>query len=359
MRPMTVHRHRSAPASPGDRGRDLGLALAPQIHFGLGVYRRLWALSGREDEGELHRLGGAALERTARFAPELAEEIEGIAAGAGIAAELAGAINARTELLAPAAAECSVAVSVEAPGGPVGMQTWDWHDELDGTWLVWEIEHPGGPTVRTLTEAGIVGKIGLSSAGVGVLLNILGQDADRPDRGIPVHVAARAVLDRAAGAEEAAELLLGLETGASSAATLVGRDGACTVELSPQGAVRIDPREGLLVHTNHFLAGLGRHGDRGLRESDATVDRLMAMRQAVARQPRPIGAAELGRAYDEAGCGDGRVCCHPGADAAFGDRWRTLATVVVEPARDRLAVARGGPCAGAREALAAAPGLTY
>jgi hypothetical protein len=45
-----------------------------------------------------------------------------------------------------------------------------------------------------MTEAGIVGKVGVSSAGVAVLLNILGHRDDGPPIGVPVHVLTRSVL---------------------------------------------------------------------------------------------------------------------------------------------------------------------
>ena len=39
--------------------------------------------------------------------------------------------------------------------------------------MLWTISWPGGRWLTTLTEAGVLGKIGLNSSGVGVLLNIL------------------------------------------------------------------------------------------------------------------------------------------------------------------------------------------
>jgi len=42
--------------------------------------------------------------------------------------------------------------------------------------------------------------------------------------------------------------------------------------------------------------------------------------------------------------GAGAICCHPAAGAVFGDRWTTLATVVVEPARADMLIYAGGPC---------------
>ena len=102
-----------------------------------------------------------------------------------------GALNARTEVLRAGRGECSTVAclgTATADGAPIGMQTWDWHDDLAGSWMRWTIDHASGHRVDTMTEAGIVGKVGVSSAGVAVLLNILGHRDDGPPIGVPVHV---------------------------------------------------------------------------------------------------------------------------------------------------------------------------
>ena len=98
------------------------------------------------------RHGLQALDRISAYAPELGTEIEGIAAGSGLPVEAIGALNARTELLAAAAGECSTIAclgSMTASGSALGIQTWDWHNELAEGWIVWTIEHPDGRRVET------------------------------------------------------------------------------------------------------------------------------------------------------------------------------------------------------------------
>ena len=90
--------------------------------------------------------------RDPRLGAGLAREIEGIADGAGLPVEHVAALNARTEVLALAAAggrgECSVAVVLDGEReGPVALQTWDWHEELAGSFHVLCIEHPDGRVV--------------------------------------------------------------------------------------------------------------------------------------------------------------------------------------------------------------------
>src|SRR5947207_3321577 len=176
---------------------------------------------------DVTRLGGEALQRIGGYAPYLADEIEGIASGSGVALEMIGALNARTEVLRAGRGECSTIACLgiaTASGAPIGIQTWDWHDDLAGSWMRWRIDHASGHRVDTMTEAGIVGKVGVSSAGVAVLLNILGHRDDGPPIGVPIHVLNRAVLDNASGSVEALAMLAGAQMSASSAVTLVADD---------------------------------------------------------------------------------------------------------------------------------------
>ena len=61
--------------------------------------------------------------------------------------------------------------------GGLLAQNWDWHPDLRASTVVWIVEHDDR-WFATLTEAGILAKIGLNSAGLGVCLNILRTTAD-------------------------------------------------------------------------------------------------------------------------------------------------------------------------------------
>jgi isopenicillin-N N-acyltransferase-like protein len=351
---MDIPRHHSTEATAGDRGRAFGQAQSERIAQTADIYLRLFHANAGLERDRVLALGGEALERIGNFSPHLADEIEGIAEGSGVA----------PELLAASRCECSTIAclgTATAGGTPIGIQTWDWHDELADSWLHWTIDHPGGHRVETMTEAGIVGKVGVSNSGVAVLLNILGHRDDGPPIGVPVHVLNRAVLDLAGNGVDALAMLSNAQMSASSAVTVIADDedggAVCTVELSPAGPGFVTPDErGVLVHTNHFLAEPGRLADTMVRQGPDSVLRLDHARRAMSRQVEgEIDEDSLLGALRSHRGGSGAICCHPAATAAFGDRWRTLATVTVEPAARRLTLRRNGPCGSAQPvALAAA-----
>src|SRR3954451_20431946 len=279
---VSIPFHHCTEAAAGDRGRGLGAAQADRISSNWSIYARLFEVTAGLSEDDTRRFGSEAFERIAGFAPELAEEIEGIAQGSGRSTEEIAALNARTELLAAGGRECSVIAcmgTLTRSGDPIGIQTWDWHDELADGWMHWRIDRPDGHRVDTMTEAGIVAKLGMSSAGVGLLMNILGHAQDGPPLGVPVHVLNRAVLDRSENGVDAITILANAPMSASSSVTIVAPDGdggvVCTVELSPAGPGFVTPDlRGVLVHTNHFLEQPGRSGDTAVREAPNTVLRL-------------------------------------------------------------------------------------
>ena len=352
----------SAPAAPRARGYDFGAAHAEQIAFTIERYRDLFATSSAGTV-VLEPLGEQALASVRSYDPELADEIEGIAEGAGVPVAAVAAINARTEGLAccdaPGRGECSVVVALGSNGASsTAGQTWDWHEELADSWLIWTIEHPGGRTVHTLTEFGIVGKIGVSSTGIGVLLNILHHGRDGACVGAPIHVIARRILDRASDLNEAVTIAAGADVSASSAITLVASGGeersAVTAELYPGGPQFVLPDErGVLVHTNHFLTQPASWDDREPAIGPDSFFRYEILRRRVT-ESAPASANELVDVLTSHLGGAGAVCRHPARDADFGARYATLATIALDVERGGMTVHRGGPCGAGIETWSSA-----
>jgi isopenicillin-N N-acyltransferase-like protein len=350
--PMTVRTHLSTPADPTQRGEEFGAAHPEQITMTLERYRELFAhLSGAPVD--LHAAGTEALAAIEDFAPEAAAEIRGIAAGAGLPGTEVAALNARTEILArlgaAAAAECTTVVSIdERTGSVLSMQTWDWHDLFAESWFVWTIEHPDGNVVHTLTEFGILGKIGVNSRGVGTHLNILRHRRDGGPMGVPVHVLARTVLDRARDPGEAVAMIGGARTSASSVLTIVGDSPrgstAICAEVASEGPRFVAPSErGLLLHTNHFLDPHLAAGDEAPRRGPDSYLRLEVLRRRLhARIPRDRD--ELRALLCDHSGGPASICCHADPAGELGQRWTTLATVSLDVRGGELWVRPAGPC---------------
>jgi len=342
---------------PHERGQELGERFRSEIGTTVAAYRRLLAAraSGPFD---LDLWAERAWDTIGRVAPGHADEIAGIADGAGRPVREVAAINARTELLVAAnptgVTECSSVISVPPGGAPFAVQTWDWYDAMSDGWFHWRYEQPDGRVVETMTEYGMLAKIGVNSDGVGVMLNMLhhANDAARVAEGsvgYPVHLLSRRILDEATSFDDAVKIVQE-PTSASTSLTVLDRTGAgATFELFPGGPGRLDTRDGLLVRTNSFVSPEGRDGCLAATISGSSATRLAKLEKAFADGPPATPRAVLEAMTDHEPPGEvGGVCCHPDTTMDPVLWHRTLATVAIDVRSSTLDVRLHGPC-GHRE----------
>jgi isopenicillin-N N-acyltransferase-like protein len=295
---------------------------------------------------------------TSNFSSDAAAEIEGIATGARLPVWDVAALNARTEILATcrykSRGECSTIVALGEGSAPIlAGQTWDWHEELADGWLLWTIEHPDGRVVHTLTEFGILGKIGVNSSGLGIMMNLLHHQTDGRGMGVPVHVLSRTLLDSAHDLNQALVLIGSAHTSASVALTLVTAQGndkaAMSAEIYSGGPGYLLPDErGILIHTNHFISVPAAWGDRENVVGPDSFFRYEILQRRL-RHLQPTSSADLIDTLTSHFGGGGAVCCHPEADAEYGTRYATLATVTLDINARSMTVREGGPCKVKRE----------
>ena len=365
---MTTRFTSSGGLGAAERGAEFGAAFGPQVKAAVDRYARLFAIPPAERVAA----GATALDVIDGWAPELAQEIRGIAAGAGVAVAEVAALNARTEILAlgrrcaadgavggglgggPSAGgrgECSAVVALGGPGAePVAGQNWDWYAGLADGWLVWDIPRPDGRRTVTLTEYGIVGKIGINSSGVGCLFNILHHRRDGAGAaGVPVHVIARRLLDEADDVAAAVAIAAAARVTASTAITVAGGEragkAAVTLEIWPGGPDRVLPgADGLLLRTNHFLAPEPALGDTEPAAAPGSLARHEVLRRRLAGRGRDATAELLASVLRDHTGGAYAICSHPPAGADGEQEFQTLASVRLDFAACDLDVTDGPPC---------------
>jgi isopenicillin-N N-acyltransferase-like protein len=237
-----IHLHGTAQ----QRGHAHGEQLRDSIHEVLEYYRSLFQLSDkqlREEAAEYARIIRA-------FSPEYAQEIEAIAAAAGLHADYIVALNSRSEILNNAGiSECTSLMNTRSA---LLAQNWDWSEALEKLVVLVRLQRPDNHSICMLTEPGIIGKIGMNRAGLGVCLNIL-KTSERL-HGLPVHILLRAILD--CGDITEVRQLLGMVGVGKASHILVGdANGECvSVEFAGSQVLALQPRDGVLLHSNHYLA---------------------------------------------------------------------------------------------------------
>jgi isopenicillin-N N-acyltransferase like protein len=202
---------------------------------------------------------------------EVYDEIDGIAAGSGYRIQEILALNCRTELMPPtfftSAANSSAGRSVDvgectsfavngtrcADGATRIGQTWDWMGlQRDNVVILRTKCREKLPDFVTVTEAGMVAKIGLNAHGLAIGLNILRAINDRSEIGMPVHIFQRLALDLDS-VDRVIDLAKTLRFSGSSNAMLGDANGRIvSLEYSPNGVAVIEGDQGAVAHTNHF-----------------------------------------------------------------------------------------------------------
>lgn len=117
-----------------------------------------------------------------------------------------------------------------------------------------KIEKENGLKIQMITEAGIIGKIGLNGYGVGCTLNAIRAKGVSFSK-LPCHLALRKVLESRSRTEAMAKLE---EFGVASACHILVADesGGTGLECSSMDVVKLEmDGRGVVAHTNHFVLG--------------------------------------------------------------------------------------------------------
>jgi len=248
--------------TPERTGKDYGEAAADLIRANVEAYLERFERSVGLDRAAVISSGAVFGQTTRQHFPRLAAMLESMSAAAGVEPELIYAINARSELLygtvacgSPGDGECT---SIGVLGDHTLLaQNWDWHPDQRPYTLLLITRDEKGHRVAALTEAGMLAKSGLNSAGLGVCVNLLGCDRDGRPGGVPYHVLLRSVLeaDSLSWATRNAfrsprsasiNLLIGQAGGGGQPGEIID------LELAPGDGGWMHPEDGILVHANHF-----------------------------------------------------------------------------------------------------------
>jgi len=179
--------------------------------------------------------------------------MEGLAAGAGVTLLDIIALNVRTEINFGLFSDGCTSLSWVTRTRSFLAQNWDWMDAQKENLIFLTIAQEGKPRIKMITEAGLIGKIGLNDAGVGVLLNAIrakGVDSTR----LPCHLGLRMVLE-SHSKDEAVQKLENYGI-ASSCHMLVadGETGGVGLEFSfDDGKQIVQNVKGQVFHSNHYL----------------------------------------------------------------------------------------------------------
>ncbi|KEI70304.1 C45 family autoproteolytic acyltransferase/hydolase [Endozoicomonas elysicola] len=230
--------------SAKDRGHLHGELMREEIHTVLDYYRSRFLA----DRAKLQSHVDLLMQQLIAFRPEYQVEMDAIAKASGVEPFWIYCINARSELMSsPVPTECS---SIAFPQQGLIGQNWDWAQALEGQLALVDIELESGHRLLTMTEPGMLAKIGMNSAGLGVCLNIL--PANQKLTGLPVHFLLRALLE-CQTLQEAKAMIKIHGAGKASHVMVADKKTTIAVELAPDQPWFQSTEQTTYFHTNHYL----------------------------------------------------------------------------------------------------------
>ncbi|MEW2624641.1 C45 family peptidase [Streptomyces sp. NPDC048106] len=268
--------------------------------------------------------------------PDLATEIGGLAAGAGLTEAQACLLQIRREIMGyrtvPTMGDCTTYART-GEGPPVVAQTVDLNGDLDDQITVLETSRTGTSRRSLLLSfGGLLGYLGLNSSGLAVGLNLVLAGTWRP--GVPPYLAVRHVLDHADTVEDALALLRRLPLASSRCFTLCDTRRAVWAEYDGDGW-RVAGGE-QTAHTNHFLhPDLAPHDQINVFARRSSIRRLDTCRSRLAALPATAGPEDH----------FALLASPPLCVADNGDirRERTVAAAVLLPQQGELHLRPGDP----------------
>jgi isopenicillin-N N-acyltransferase like protein len=332
---------------PYERGRQYGEQARDRVRVSRDIYFPAFAAKGLEWP-RVKELARRFADAVREYEPAFLEEMRGIADGASMQLEEIVALNARTELLYRQDEGCTGAAcmpEVTESGHTLLGQNWDWRPACRESAVVLHIRPDDGPEILTFVEAGLLGRAGVNSEGIGVTGNFLQSDQDFGRGGIPIPFIRRRILSSRSLAEAVGWVVRTPRAFSSNHLIAHAPGEAIDCESAPEDVFFVYPEAGILHHSNHFrsAAAAVRLRDTGIGRYPDTLYRDRRLRKGLESTAPEITVRDFQEALRDHYGLPNAVCRHE-AERNDGTVISTVSSLVMDLNEGRLWVAAGPVC---------------
>ncbi len=342
--------------NPYEQGLAHGRLAKAEIDHNLQVYFWRFERESKLSRVEVLRRADLYLKNIEKAAPPYAEGMKGTAEGAKRELLEIVALNARFELIYSEASShgklpetdgCTTFALLPektTTGHLILGENWDWIPTVKA--LVLKIMEPNKPSVLCFTEAGILGgKIGLNSAGLGLVINGLNCNKDDwSNIQKPFHVRCWEIL-RSKTFDDAINAVTSTPR-ACSANFVIGQVDrkVVNIEAAPAKHLALEPKNDYVAHTNHFLEPelldiiVPEVSKRpSTRNRYARVTKLL-------RESGKLDVAGAKRILTDHDDYPYSLCRHPDETFPPEERYQSVVSVVMDLHNKEMFIAPGPPC---------------
>lgn len=207
-----------------------------------------------------------------------------MADGAGVEFETILSLNVRTEIGFGLLNDGCTAFAWKTKTDSFIGQNWDWDGEQADNLIRMKIVQDGKPTIHMVTEGGIIGKIGMNSAGVGVTLNAITARGVAFDK-LPCHFALRTALESTSLQEARTKLNRAGVASACHITVADSQEGSIGFENTAFDQVELDMVDGVNTHSNHLTKPHTTDDKDRLADSPFRLDRVRELLSGIGEGP--------------------------------------------------------------------------
>lgn len=283
------------------------------------------------------------------------EEIRGVAEGSGFEFEDILALNCRSELVFVGkefdkvdggCTSIGISECAGLNGNSYAAHNWDWKTSQKSSMIMMKIKQKNGkPSIFMVTEAGIIGKTGFNSEGLAVFLNAL--STNQAPKGLPLHMAMRKIMD-CSTLSEAIKEVTKMPLGCCANFMLGHKNGECVnIEIENEEFDVLYPKDGIIVHTNHFvsprLPTLSRKDTTKYKLTDSFI-RLGRAYKLLRKKGFDIDEKEIMSVLKDHVEYPNSICRHNNLKIDEGLRMGTIFSMIVNLTQGKILFCEGNPC---------------
>jgi isopenicillin-N N-acyltransferase like protein len=332
--------------TPFEIGRQYGTAARDNIQKSRDGLIKGIAYMHQASEAEVLTTARKYLPLVEKFDPYLIEMLKGQAQGAGISFDEVFALRCGTELNFYYKRMTTLCTSFAATnkatkgGKTIIGQTYDFSPTttLD---LVKTRHADGLETLSLVVGAGVGGEVYLSSAGIGMALNIMVSPAREQLLNVPFScVISKAMRQTRIG--DALGIICSSGRSILHYAFASGEGDIIGVETRPDDYNVIYPEKDMLVHANHPITERFKRGEGtyGLMEGDSHI-RYQRLKRSMEDQYGALDLEFFMGIFCDHSDYPRSLCKHVDDGVALGE---TIAAIVIDPAERAMYLTYGQPC---------------
>lgn len=284
------------------------------------------------------------------YAPEIVDEMKGMAAGAKLDFQDIFFLNITYEISVPTVMGCtSFAAADEATssGEVIAGQNFDFLSMWEEVIVILKMKPTHGPNILAVAPAGSLGLIGLNSAGISLNLNLLrNKDSLTPNGGVPSHIILRKVLT----SENIGEAIGTIASAGRRSAKnyLLASDQGDIVDLEvTMDALDVHYAEGgILTHANYFKTDRFKSADLAPVYWPDSYIRCQRLFQLMKNHHGRLSVNVMQQLLQDHNNHPSSICRHPNPrnPLPMGRMVKTLVSLISCPKERKAYIALGNPC---------------